>query len=74
MKWQRTRPRYDISMLIYMYKNIWTVKACGGGGGGGGDVVFALAFAENGRVRPFLTILTMIAGVFRIFCKNDSRV
>lgn len=36
-----------------MYKNIWTVKACGGGGGGGGDVVFALAFAENGRVRPF---------------------
>lgn len=50
MKWQRTRPRYDISMLIYMYKNIWT---CGGGGGGGGDVVFALAFAENGRVRLF---------------------
>lgn len=53
MKWQRTRPRYDISMLIYMYKNIWTVKACGGGGGGGGDVVFPLTFAENGRVRPF---------------------
>lgn len=23
------------------------------GRGGGGDVVFALAFAENGRVRPF---------------------
>jgi len=29
---------------------IWAVKACGGGGGGEGDVVFALAFAQNGRV------------------------
>lgn len=65
MKWQRTRPRYDTSMLIYMYMYIWTVKACGG---------WCCVLNKIEGCDRFLTILTMIAGMFRVSCNNDSRV
>lgn len=56
-----------------MYMYIWTVKACGGGGGGVMLCLHLRLHKVEGCHR-FLTILTMIAGTFRISRGNDSRV